>query len=174
MDESLLLLLGHLVVQSFLAIGGIYVVIGELQRVVVVENGWITAEDFTSLFALAQAAPGPNTLFVSLIGWRIAGLAGGILATLAFVLPSLVLSALIGGGWSRLSGKRWFTVLRRGLVPVTVGLLASSAALLTLSVAINPAAVVVTAGAATLSLMTRLPPVAILAIAGVGGALGLV
>ncbi len=174
MDDTLLRLLGHLFVQSLLAIGGIYVILGELQRVVVVENGWLTPEDFTSLFALAQASPGPNTLFVTLIGWRISGLWGGVLATLVFVLPSLMLSALIARGWTRWSGQRWFAVLRRGLIPVTVGLLASSAVLLTLAAAVTPVAVIVTGVAAALSLGTRLPPVAILALAGVVGAFGLI
>jgi chromate transporter len=174
MDDTLLRLLGHLFVQSLLAIGGIYVILAELQRVVVIENGWLTLEDFTSLFALAQASPGPNTLFISLIGWRVAGVPGGILATLVFVLPSLVMSGILARGWSRWSDRRWFTVLRRGLVPVTIGLLVSSALLLTSAAAVSPAALLVTGGAAGLSLGTRLPPVAILGLAGVFGAFGLV
>lgn len=174
MDDTLLRLLGHLFLQSLLAIGGIYVILAELQRVVVIENGWLTQEDFTSLFALAQASPGPNTLFISLIGWRVAGIPGGILATLVFVLPSLVMSAILARGWSRWSETRWFTVVRRGLVPVTIGLLVSSALLLTMASAVSPTALVVTGGAAALSLGTRLPPVAILGLAGVVGAFGLV
>lgn len=174
MDDTLLRLLANLFVQSLLAIGGIYVIIAELQRVIVVENGWLTAEEFTSLFALAQAAPGPNTLFVSLLGWRISGLGGGILATLVFVAPSLILSAIIARGWTRWSDARWFSLLRNGLVPLTVGLLASSALLLTLSVGVNGGAYIVTAAAVALSLLTRLPPVAILGLAGLAGAFGLV
>lgn len=173
MDEVLLRLLGNLFIQSMLAIGGIYVIISELQRVIVVENGWLTATEFTSLFALAQAAPGPNTLFVSLLGWRISGLWGGLLATLVFVLPSLVLSGLIARGWSRWAEAHWFSVLRLGLIPLTVGLLASSAILLTEAAGVSAAAVGVTAGAATLTLATRLPPVAILGLAGLLGVLGL-
>lgn len=174
MDEVLLRLLGSLFVQSMLAIGGIYVIIAELQRVIVVENGWLTAEEFASLFALAQAAPGPNTLFVSLLGWRISGLLGGILATLVFVTPSLIMSAVIARGWSRWSDAPWFALLRRGLVPLTIGLLASSTILLTISVGVSWSAYAVTAAAAALSLLTRLPPVAILGLAGALGAFGLV
>ena len=174
MDEVLLRLLGSLFVQSMLAIGGIYVIIAELQRVIVVENGWLSAEEFTSLFALAQAAPGPNTLFVSLLGWRVAGLLGGILTTLVFVLPSLVLAGLIARGWSRWSDSAWFALLRQGLIPLTVGLLASSAILLTQAAGVNAVAYLVTAAAAVLTLVTRLPPVAILGLAGIIGAIGLI
>jgi len=174
MDEDLLSLLGHLIVQSMLAIGGIYVIIAELQRVVVVENGWLTPEDFTSLFALAQASPGPNTLFVSLIGWRMAGVPGGILATLVFVLPSLILAGGVARAWNRWSERRWFVVLRRGLVPLTIGLMASSALLLTLAAATGLASLAIAAASFALLLATRAPPIAILAAAGALGAFGLV
>lgn len=174
MDENLLSLLGHLIVQSLLAIGGIYVILAELQRVVVVENGWLTLEDFTSLFALAQASPGPNTLFVSLIGWRMAGVTGGILATLVFVLPSLILAGAVARGWNRWSERRWFVVLRRGLVPLTIGLMASSALLLTLAAATGVPTLAIAAASFTLLLATRAPPFAILAGAGALGAFGLV
>ena len=77
-------------------------------------------------------------------------------------------------GWSRWADERWFDLLRKGLVPVTVGLLASSAALLTQTSAVSPMALGVTGGAAALSLRTRLPPLAILSLAAILGALGLV
>lgn len=174
MDDTILSLLGYLVAQSLMAIGGIYVVVAELQRVVVVENGWIGAEDFAALFALAQAAPGPNTIFVALVGWRMGGLAAGALAITVFVLPSFILSVLLAKGWSRWADQRWFGLLRKGLVPVTVGLLAASAALLTKTTAESPMALLITAGAAGLALSTRLPPLAILALAAILGAIGLV
>jgi chromate transporter len=174
MDDAVLSLFGHLILQSLMAIGGIYVVVAELQRVVVVENGWMGAEDFASLFALAQAAPGPNTIFVALVGWRMAGLWVGALAVVVFVLPSFILSVLLARGWSRWADQRWFGLLRKGLVPVTVGLLASSAALLTQTASVTPVAMCVTGGGAALSLRTRLPPLAILALAAILGAAGLV
>lgn len=174
MDEMILSLLGYLLAQSLMAIGGIYVVVAELQRVVVVENGWIGAEDFAALFALAQAAPGPNTIFVALVGWRMGGLWAGLLAITVFVVPSFILSVLLARGWSRWADQAWFGVLRKGLVPVTVGLLASSAALLTKTSAVSPVALGITAGAAGLALTTRLPPLAILSLAALLGAVGLV
>jgi chromate transporter len=174
MDSAVLSLFAHLLAQSLMAIGGIYVVVAELQRVVVVENGWIGAEEFASLFALAQAAPGPNTIFVALVGWRMAGLWAGVAAIVIFVLPSFILSVSLARGWDKWADQRWFSLLRKGLVPVTIGLLASSAALLTMTAAVNPTALFITAGAAAISLGTRLPPLAILSMAAILGAVGLV
>ncbi len=58
---------------SLLTFGGVSSVIPEMQRYIVDVKGWTTAADFMHLFAVAQAAPGPNVLFTSLIGYRVAG-----------------------------------------------------------------------------------------------------
>ena len=62
-------------VLSIIAFGGMPAVMPEMQRLVVEVKGWTTAEEFIQLFAIAQAAPGPNVLIVSLVGWRAAGFA---------------------------------------------------------------------------------------------------
>jgi len=173
LDSDVLTLLGHLAGQSLMAIGGIYVVLGELHRVVVVSHGWLTPADFTGLFALAQAAPGPNMMFVTLIGWRMGGVPGAVAATLAFVGPASILAMMVAQLWTTWGEKRWFVLLRRGLVPMTVGLMVASAWLLTSAASIGWGGHVVTAGAAALALRTRLHPVAILAIAAALGAAGL-
>ena len=49
----------------------------EMQRLVVDVQGWMSAAEYTQLFAVAQAAPGPNVLVTALIGWKVAGVAGG-------------------------------------------------------------------------------------------------
>lgn len=173
MPEGLFELLSQLALQSLLAIGGINVILGELQRILVAENGWLTAQEFTSLFALAQASPGPNTLFVTLIGWRLFGISGGLAATLVFVAPSIIIGAIVARAWTRWSETRWFVVLRRGLFPMTAGLVVSSAVLLSVAAASGPASWAITAAAAALALGSRLPPVVILAMAAVVGVLGL-
>src|SRR5258706_13600256 len=59
---------------SLIAVGGAITVIPEMHRSVVEVHGWMSGAQFADLFALAQAAPGPNILVVSLIGWKVAGL----------------------------------------------------------------------------------------------------
>jgi chromate transporter len=60
----------------------------ELHRQVVIAYGWMTSDRFTDLFALAQGAPGPNLLVITLIGWDVAGLPGAIAATVAICTPA--------------------------------------------------------------------------------------
>lgn len=173
MADPLTQVLVNLMMQSLLAIGGIYVVLGEMHRVVV-GNGLIGEQEFTALFALAQAMPGPNMQFVTLIGWRLGGFAGGIAATLAFIGPAMILAALVARLWDRWGERRWFVLLRAGIVPLTIGLMLSSAWLLTAASAQTPTGLAVVAGSAALSLRGRLHPLGILAVAGALGALGLV
>ena len=72
---------------NFVAFGGVTAMLPEIHRLVVEQRQWMDDATFAQLFAIAQAAPGPNLLFVSLIGWQVAGIAGGIAATLGICLP---------------------------------------------------------------------------------------
>lgn len=173
MDDALRQLVLFLATQSLLAIGGVYVVLAELHRVVVSVNGWLTDEEFTALFAVAQASPGPNMLFVTLIGWRIAGVTGGIAATAAFITPAVLAAATAARMWAAWGEASWFRLLRRALVPLTVGLMLASALLFIQSAAPTWERLALVAAAAAASLATRLPPIAVLAAAAVVGALGL-
>ena len=73
----------HFAALSLLAVGGAITTAPDMQRFLVVEQGWLSDEQFTSSIALAQAAPGPNILFVPLLGWNIGlNAAGGLAADL--------------------------------------------------------------------------------------------
>ena len=61
---------------SLLAFGGGNTILPEMQRQVVDVHHWMSAHEFTALFALAEAAPGPNMMIVSLVGWHVAGWSG--------------------------------------------------------------------------------------------------
>lgn len=172
--EALLELVGHLMVQSLLSIGGVSVILAELHRVVVLANGWMTDTEFASMFALAQASPGPNMLFVTVIGWSVAGVGGALVATAAFLLPSSLLAALVARGWQAWDRRPWFIILRRGLVPLTVGLVIASGVLVAEAAAESWTGYAVTAAAAGAALAFRLHPVVILAVAAALGAAGLV
>ena len=66
----------HFTALSLLAVGGVITTVPDMQRYLVHERGWIGDGEFTASVALAQAAPGPNVLFVAVLGWNVAGAAG--------------------------------------------------------------------------------------------------
>jgi chromate transporter len=62
-------LLAHFMSLSLLAIGGAITTAPEMHSYLVNDKAWLTDSQFTSSIALAQAAPGPNVLFIALLGW---------------------------------------------------------------------------------------------------------
>ena len=81
--------------------------------------------------ALGQAAPGPNLMVVTLVGWHVAGWMGVVVTTIAKFGPSFLLAAIALGVWERFKDRPWRAVVQACIFPMTVGLMASSAALIT-------------------------------------------
>jgi chromate transporter len=159
---------------SLLAFGGANAVIPEMQRQVVDVHHWMSAREFAALYALAQAAPGPNMMVVSLVGWRVAGFWGALVTTGAVAAPSSILTFLVSGVWYRFKDARWRRALQAGLQPVTAGLIMASAALLIQSTTVDWTAALVTVVTAWLFIFTKLHPMLILGGAALAGAVGLV
>ena len=111
---------------SLVSIGGVNAVLPEIRRQVVDVQGWMNDAAFANLFAISHAAPGPNIIMVSLIGWQLAGLAGLLVATLAIMIPSCSLAFVAGRVVARWSDQRWIGLLKEGLIPLTLGLILAS------------------------------------------------
>lgn len=154
---------------SLVSVGGINAVLPELKRQVVERHGWMSAADFAALYALAQAAPGPNMLVSTLIGWHVAGIAGALAATGALIGPCAVLTFLVAGAWHRFRDRPWRLLVQAGLMPVTAGLVVAAAIVLSEATAISAGHAGLTAVAAALLAATRLHPLWVL---GAGAALG--
>lgn len=143
---------------SVLAFGGGNTILPEMQRQVVEIHHWMTAEDFSALFALGQAAPGPNLMIVTLVGWHVAGFYGMLVTSLAKFGPSSVLTVLMLHVWERHKDKPWRRHVQAGLLPVTAGLVAASAALIAHASVTNGMLAAITALSATISLKTKVHP----------------
>ncbi len=159
---------------SPLAFGGGAAILPEMERQVVGVQHWLTVGEFVSLFALAQAAPGPNMLIATLIGWRVAGLGGAIAATIGLCLPSSLLTFAIAGIWWRFRETPWRRRLQAALVPVTVGLVGGGAMVIAAGAARGQAAALITATVLALTLATRFNPLWFLAASALAGVCGLV
>src|SRR5262249_49442229 len=107
---------------SLCSFGGANAILPEIHRHIVEHHHWLTDTEFAHLFAVSQAAPGPNVLFVTLLGWRVAGVVGALLATLAMFIPAAVLTFAIAGAWDRFKGAAWRDHLQAALAPLTIGL----------------------------------------------------
>ena len=166
-------LFGHFLVLSLLAIGGAIVVAPEMHRLMVGQLHLLDDAQFNASIALAQAAPGPNVLFVAVLGYQAAGLAGAAVTLAGIMLPSTLLT--IGATrWAQARQHRiGIRAFKAGLAPITIALLAATGWVLT---AQNPTAPVIllTAITALLAWRTRIHVLWLIAAGAVAGATGLV
>ena len=162
----------HFAMLSLLAVGGAITTVPEMQRWVVEQRGWLGDAQFNGSIALAQAAPGPNVLFVAVIGFNVAGLAG-VVATLGGSLLPSTLVALNFARWVEprrdAPGVRAFV---QGLAPLTIGLLLSTGWLLAEPVHAEPGAWILIVATVAFMLRTRWSPLWPMAAGAVAGAFG--
>ena len=166
MSEEFLRTLADLVLilapLSLVSIGGANTILPEVHRQVVNVHGWMTDADFADLFALARAAQGPNVLLYGLVGWKVAGVVGALVADFALsgprrcwpssrCAPGAASTTRPGGGPSSAS-----------IAQVAVGLMFASAYTLVGAADTTAFAYLVTAAAAALTLWTRAHPLALL------------
>ena len=170
----LLTLAGYFAVMSLFAIGGANSAVPEMQRVAVEVEHWMTARQFSDIFAIAQVTPGPNVIIVTLIGYHVAGLVGALVATLAMCGPTSLFAFYVGGVWEGFKGAPWRRAIQAGLLPISIGLIAASGLVVASATAHNFVAVATTLATAVVTYATRLNPLWIFAAAallGLGGLL---
>lgn len=178
LDSPLWLLTTHLALLSFAAVGGGVIMLApDIHRFVVDVHRWITAEQFTAAYAIAQAAPGPNMLFVTLVGWQVAGWAGAVLATAAVIVPPALLTFVATRVSSRRGGGvgRFGRAVRNGLAPLSVGLLLAGVWVLFDSMNAGWHASIVVVATLAIVLRTKINPLWLIvagALAGIAGLIG--
>lgn len=167
-------LVGRFSILSLISFGGVNAMISEIQRLVVSVDHWVTNEQFTALFAVAQVAPGPNVLIATLVGLEIGGVSGGIATSIAMIGPSSCLTYFFYKIWQKWPTVRWRNIIQQGLAPVTIGLILSSGYLIARGAAHTWAAAAVTLVSIAVTYHTRINPLWLFAAAGAAGALGMV
>jgi chromate transporter len=160
----------HFLSLSVFATGGAISLASDMHRYVVDEHAYISHTQFVNSIALAQAAPGPNILFVTVMGWQIAGLRGALATTVGLALPALVFPMLVSRLGSRAPFERALKALQRGLGPVAIGLMASTCFLLVREAPGAWKGMAIIAAVIALLAVTRLPPLLLIAAAGLIGA----
>lgn len=175
---DLLALFLHFLELSLLSIGGAITTAPEMHRFLVEKQGWLSDADFTSSIALAQAAPGPNVLFVAVLGYNVAGLAGAMAAMAGMLLPSSVLT-LSATRWARSHREhRGVRAFSAGMTPLTLGLILATGWLLAQPFLRAPehrlGTLALITATVLLTLKTRISLVWLVLGGGVLGALGLV
>jgi len=166
---------------SLFSLGGGNTLLNEYHHMAVDQYCWLTSRQFADIYAIAEAAPGPSSMIVGLLGMGAAvkegplwGVLSGLMAELAILLPSTLLMVAAALSWNRLRHSPWRLAFERGLGPITLGILfAVGLKILRISDHDTPA-YAVSLVVCVLMLRTKISPLWFMAVAGLMGALGLV
>ena len=167
-----------------LSFGGGYGTLAMIGEIAVEKRGWLTADALAELAAIAEVTPGPIALnAASYTGYRVAGFAGAAVATLGCVLPSLVLVAVLASLYAKYRESIVFSSLLACVRPAVCALIFTAFADVLLSACFgvgsvfdlvgstpNFVAILLFVGSLALCRTKKLPPAAVILIAGVCGA----
>jgi chromate transporter len=166
-------LAAHLALLSSISFGGFPSVLPDVHNLVTT-NGWVTDREFADFFAISQVVPGPNMiLMMSFIGLKLGGIAGAIASALATFGPPCLIYYTAYRLWDRFRDRPWQQMVRRGLAPLTIGLVIAGGYVMARAGDVGWQGALVTAAAVGLMLGTRLNPLWILTIGGILGGLDL-
>ena len=167
-------LTAHLALVSSISFGGFPTVLPDVRNFVVSTHGWMTNQEFASFFAIAQSIPGPNMiLMMSFVGWKVWGFPGALASAFATFGPPCVMYFTGYRLWDRFRAAPWQRIVSLGLVPVTMGIVIASGAVMARAADTGWRSAVVTTAAAAIMLATRLNPMWMLLAGAALGGLGL-
>jgi chromate transporter len=176
---NLVAVIGDFLSLSLFSLGGGNTLLAEYHHLSVDKYCWLTNSQFADLYALAEAAPGPSSMIVGLLGmgaaWREGpswALLSGVAAELAILLPSTLVMVLAALSWNRFQHSPWRIAFERGMGPITLGILFAVGLKILETADRGPAAYGVSVLVCVLMLRTRISPLWFMAVAGVLGGVG--
>ena len=167
---------------SLLSIGGGNAVLPDMHLQAVRQHAWLSDSQFADVFSISQTAPGPSILIVTMIGYA-AGLQvggvpgailGGVIATVAMVIPAASLVYAITLFWQKAEQSNWRIAVEKGFAPLTVGLILASSLVMSRAADHDWKAYTLTAICTLIFVRTKLNPLFVVAVAGVIGYFGIV
>jgi chromate transporter len=168
-----LLLAAHLTLLSSISFGGFPTVLPDVRNLVTA-NGWVTDQEFADFFAISQVVPGPNMiLMMSFVGLKLGGIPGAIISAFATFGPPCLMYYTSYRLWDRFRDRPWQQIVRRGLAPLTIGLVIAGGYVMARAADNSWQSAALTAAAVALMLATRVNPLWILLTGGILGGLDL-
>lgn len=167
-DNPVFQLIFLMVPLSLVSLGGGGAILAPLHDASVNVHGWMTSREFVDMFAISRTCPGPGAILVALIGWKVYGWVGAIVATIGIFLPSAILCFGAARVWNHYRGTRIHAVLERGLTPVGTGLSIAGALQILSASQTGYAGLLIASIGTALVLWRNLHPLIVL---GIGGTL---
>ena len=164
----------HFLLLWFVAVGGPSAILPDIHRYVVEVQRLLTSAQFAEIYTLAQVAPGPNVMYVTLMGWYLAGWKGAAATTIPLLIPATTLTLVVGHLNERYPNAALARAVRRGLTPITIGLMFAGATILARAVNHDWRGYAITLLTVAVVLRKRLNPLWLLGAGALAGILGIV
>jgi chromate transporter len=164
----------HFLLLWFVAVGGPTAILPDIHRYVVEVQHLLTSAQFAEIYTLAQVAPGPNVMYVTLMGWYLAGWRGAAVTTIPLLIPATTLTLFVGHLNERYPNAPLGRAIRRGVTPITIGLMFSGATILARAVNHDWRGYALTLLTAAVVLRKTLNPLWLLGAGALAGILNLV
>jgi len=142
--------------------GGGYVMVPQIETDVVQVNQWMDHQTFADGVAFGQITPGPVLITSAFIGYKVAGVIGAIMATIAAFLPSFIMTVIAGASINRFRANFHVQAFLAGVAPAVVGMLAAAGVTLAKSGVIGPTGFGIATLSCLLMLRAKLNPVVII------------
>jgi chromate transporter len=167
---------------SLLSIGGGNAVLPEMHTRAVKGEHWLTDSQFADVFSIAQAAPGPSILVVTLVGYGaglgvygvLGGVLGGVVATLSMILPAAILVYLLTLVWQKAQESRLRMAIEKGFAPLTVGLITATSLVIGRAADHDWRAYTLTAVCTAIFMFTKVNPLIVVLAAALLGSLNVI
>ncbi|CDO23645.1 chromate transport protein ChrA [Mycolicibacterium mageritense DSM 44476 = CIP 104973] len=175
-------LIGLFGMLSLLSIGGGNVVLPEMHLRAVNDRHWLTSSQFADLFSISQTAPGPSILIVSMVGYGAglhvggvpAAILGGVVATVAMVVPAATFVYIVTLFWQKAEKSRLRRAVEKGFAPLTVGLILATSVVMSRAADHDWRAYLLTAVCTAIFVFSKVNPLIVVAAAGVIGYFGFI
>ncbi len=172
--SALISLFLKLSVFSLFAFGGINALLPALFELSVNQERWIDQQTFADFFAIAQGAPGPNMMTVTLIGWHVSGVAGALIATFAICWPSSIMIFYLQRYIVNMKDPKKQKIIRYAASALAVGLVLSSAWQISTQINHDAAAYLMTILTIGTAYFTRWHPLYLIAVGAMIGLTGFI
>jgi chromate transporter len=159
---------------SLVAFGGINALLPVLFNLSVTQEQWLNSQTFADYFAIAQAAPGPNLMTVTLIGWHVSGVIGAVVATLAIAWPSSIMIFFLQRYIRGMKNPRMQMAIQFAAGALAVGLVLASAWQIALQINQGYAAYFLSIITIMVAVFTRWHPLYLIALGAALGVMGVI
>lgn len=150
--------------------GGGYAMLPFIQEEIIKRHGWLNINEFVDMLAISQITPGPIAInSATFLGYKIAGIKGAFISTLAVITPSFIIILTIAHFIDRFNDSKYTDWIFKGIRPVVIGLIASAAVMVAKDTFVDIKSVIIAIGIFYLIVFKRMSPIVSIIIAGLSG-----